>query len=110
MQKNGIENVWSKDASESTVVPTSNKQIIFEEKTACKDQKSKKKCQLLKEKNGGKGCKKKSINGEEGPVLMPRCLKKRVFVKSIMSFKVSIQTKLLPYTNLYLEVLTKNRS
>ena len=60
MQKNGIEDVWSKDASESTVVPTSNKQIMFEEKTDCKDQKSKKKCQLLKEKNGGKGCKKKS--------------------------------------------------
>ena len=60
MQKNGIEDVWSKDASESTVVPASNKQIMFEEKTVCKDQKSKKKCQLMKEKNGGKGCKKKS--------------------------------------------------
>ena len=60
MQKDGIKDVWSIVASETSLVPNSDKHVMFDEKAACKDQKSKKKCQLLKEKNGGKGCKKKS--------------------------------------------------
>ena len=39
--------------------PSSSNQIMIVGKAKCKDKKSKKKCQQLKDKNNGNGCKKK---------------------------------------------------
>ena len=54
--KHVISGVQSDNKGKSTL----NRQMIIEEKKACKDEISEKACQKLKKKNKGKGCEKKS--------------------------------------------------
>ena len=58
--KNGIQKALSEVESKDTVATILNNHIMIEEQKTCTDKKSKKKCQILKGKNNGNGCKKKN--------------------------------------------------
>ena len=50
--------------SENMKTPTSNDQVMIEEKPTCKDKLTEKKCKKLKKKNKGNGCKKENTKNK----------------------------------------------
>ena len=57
---NGTQDALPEVESNSIGRTISKNELTIEEQAGCADKKSKKKCQILKDKNNGNGCKKKS--------------------------------------------------
>ena len=57
---NGAQDVLTEVESKNIGRTISNNELLIVEQASCADKKSKKKCQILKGKNNGNGCKKKN--------------------------------------------------